>query len=503
MLFKHLLTIAAAASAAFSATALDITTATAGTLEQELGDGSSISTLKVDGPINAIDFDFITHRMPALTGLDLSGAVIEAVGNAHTTANITEYNANELPPYAFFGSKITSVALPQGITAIGEAAFGKCAISAIEIPAAVTTVGNYAFTGCPALKEITLPAAVTSVGDGAFKDCTALETAVIQSNIEAIAPDMFNGCTLLADVQLPSSCKQIGNGAFENCTSLQQIAFPAALVTIGDKAFYNSGLTSLSLDACKSLLSAGDFAFAKCSGLADATFGNSGAALGKGLFFDDSALQMIQLPASTTVIPSFTFKGTASIDATTAIPAVATEIGDYALTGWNKVTEFTLPAGITHLGDGAMEGWTALEILNVVALPDAPTLGNEVWRNVDQPNTTLSVSNSNIEAFEVAPQWKDFKISLYTSVDDIVDDITGSGNKTKVDFNVGDGCLRIASHGADIAAVSIYDLSGRARYGAAPDAATVMINTMQWRGSVIIASVTLADGSVSSVKLVL
>lgn len=501
MLFKYILTVTAAAIAALSASAVDITTVAAGTLARQLADDTSISQLKVDGPIDATDFDFITHKLLSLTDLDLSDAVIAAAEDVKTAANITAYRANELPPYALFGSKVTSVALPQTITSIGEAAFGKCAVKAIEIPPTVTAIGDYAFTGCNELKEIAIPSTVTSVGAGAFKDCTALETAAIHSRLHTIGADMFNGCTSLADVLLPQTCRQIGDRAFENCTSLQQIAFPAALISIGDKAFYNSGLTSMSLDNCKSLLSVGDFAFAKCSSLTDASFGNSGVTLGKGLFFDDTAMQSILLPASATVIPSFTFKGASAIDPTAAVPAAATEIGDYALTGWDKITEFTIPAGITHIGDGAMEGWTALQILNVEALPDAPTLGKEVWRNVDQPNTTLSVSNNNIEAFEAADQWKDFKISLYTSVDDIADDI--SGNSSQVDFTVGDGYLRIDSRGADIATLSIYDLSGRSRYAAAPRAGAAVINTSQWRGSVIIAAVTLADGTKSSVKLIL
>ncbi|MDE6317354.1 MAG: leucine-rich repeat domain-containing protein, partial [Muribaculaceae bacterium] len=475
-----------------AANAIDITTVTAGSLESQLGDNKAITTLKVTGPINAADFEYITGTLTSLTSIDLSGATIEAVSGLKTPTGNTEFAANELPHYALFGTKASAVVLPDNIVSIGEGALGNSSITSIKIPASVTTINDYAFAGCTDLTEITVPSTVTALGAGIFKGCTALENATIYARVDEIGANMFDGCASLSNLLLQPTYKSLGNNALTNCSKLAEFNFPSTLVSIGDKAFYNSGLTAVNLGNSTALASIGDFAFAQCRNLEIVNIGDTTPALGKGIFFDDTALVQVQLPSSTTVIPAFTFKGTNSIDADNVLPASTQKIEDYALCGWDHAQSLVLPEGTSYLGSGAMEGWTSLQKIDAEHVAEVPALGNEVWAGVDQSGVYLYVKDDLASDFRDADQWKEFKVTIGASgADNIIDDVTGENGAADVDFNVGDGFIRIQSHGTEIADIRIYDLNGRNRYAASVDNSSVTVNTSQWRGSVLIVDVTL------------
>ncbi len=501
MKLKFLLTIAAAGSV-MTAGALDVTTAAGGSLASQIGDNNTITTLKVTGPVDASDFVYITENLRSLTSLDLSESTITAASGVKNATGNSEYEAGELPAYALFGSDITSIVLPADLVKIGEGALGKTRISSITIPASVTAIASHAFTGCDRLEEITVPSTVTEIGNGVWKDCTALEKANVYTRLESIGDNLFEGCVSLTEATFQPTFKSIGEGSFENCTALANFTFPASLISIGDKAFYNSGLTTVHLDNSSALASIGDFAFAKCGSLESVTMGNQTTALGKGLFFDDAALRQVQLPSSTSAIPAFTFKGTNSIDTEGSLPSNTTEIGDYALFGWDHAESLVLPEGVSHIGSGAMEGWNSLQRLGAENLSAVPSLGSDVWSGVNQEDVTLYVNSNTASQFQSADQWKEFKISIGTSgADDIIDDVTGENRHANVDFTVGDGYLKVQSHGADIARITIYDLNGRNRYAADADTTSLIVNTAQWRGSVLIVDVTLADATRATIKL--
>lgn len=484
-----------------AAQGLSITTTEGGTVGTQIGDNKDITELTVVGIVNAVDFDYISEELGSLTTLDLSQAEVAATSGIATASGNSEFKANEIPAYALFGSKISTIVLPEGITKIGEAAFGDTKLTAVNLPASVATIGDYAFTKCVMLTEITIPATVSEIGVGAFKDCTSLAKVSIAAPIAAISDDMLNGCTRLSEVTLPSTIKSIGNSSFANCVALSTIDFPTALLTIGDKAFYNSALTSVQLGNSEALASVGDFAFAECTQLESVALGSSGTALGKGIFFDDTALKEVQLPPSTDVIPAFTFKGTNAINSETALPSSTREIGDYALYGWDQVSSFTFPDGTEYIGTGAMKGWTALQKIEAENLAIVPALGDDVWTGINQGEVYLYVTGEKLEDFKAAEQWKEFKVTIgSTGATEIIDDATGANGN--VDFIVGNGHLTVKSQEAEIDAIRIYDLGGRSRYTATNvNAVSAIISTSQWRGTTLIVEAILADGSHATIKL--
>lgn len=79
-----------------------------------------------------------------------------------------------------FAKKITSIAIPNGVTSIGKRAFENCtSLTSIEIPTSVTSIGQSAFSGCSSLTSIEIPDSVISIGSSAFSGCSSLTSITL------------------------------------------------------------------------------------------------------------------------------------------------------------------------------------------------------------------------------------------------------------------------------------------------------------------------------------
>lgn len=78
---------------------------------------------------------------------------------------------------AFHDSAVTSVTIPDSVTAIPDDAFSYCSnLTNISIPNSVTFIGFSAFNSCTSLKSITLPSSLSTIGNSAFAGCPSLMT---------------------------------------------------------------------------------------------------------------------------------------------------------------------------------------------------------------------------------------------------------------------------------------------------------------------------------------
>ena len=79
------------------------------------------------------------------------------------------------------------VAIPEGVTCIGEGAFWGCSkLRRVTIPESVTSIGKDAFRGCSSLKDINIPASVTSIPASAFMNCPNLTDIGIIEEVELV-----------------------------------------------------------------------------------------------------------------------------------------------------------------------------------------------------------------------------------------------------------------------------------------------------------------------------
>ena len=154
----------------------------------------------------------------AAGGTTTSGLTYEDNGDSVT---ITGYTGNE-----------ASVVIPNEIegkpvTAIGERAFYQNkTLTSVAIPDSVTGIGDYAFYES-GLENINIPAGVTTIGMGAFEDCFNLSGVTFEkdSKLTEIESGTFSCCVKLTSIEIPAGVTSIGSGAFNICEKLGSITF--------------------------------------------------------------------------------------------------------------------------------------------------------------------------------------------------------------------------------------------------------------------------------------
>lgn len=100
----------------------------------------------------------------------------------------------DIPDYFLSGcTKLETLEIGNGITKIGKHAFEQTDITSITIPDSVTAIGEQAFNGCTSLTEVNIPknSKLETIGDGAFYDTRVLK------------------------MYLPGGVKTLGVGAFQ------------------------------------------------------------------------------------------------------------------------------------------------------------------------------------------------------------------------------------------------------------------------------------------------
>ena len=493
---KHLLAVALISFGFSARAAQSIKVSEPGSLATLVVNADSETSLTLSGQINAADFAFLADEMPKLSSLNLKDATIADYSGEALPSGFTTVLANTLPPYALFGTKITSVTLPDNITVIGEYALASTKLTSITLPASVTTIERGAFASST-LTSVVLPATVNSIGTGLFKDCSALKSVVL-SSLTVIPASTFANCPSLSNVSAPN-VTSIGASAFAGCSALSAFSFNPAIKSIGDKAFYQSGLKVLDLNAMTSLTEVGNYAFANCKSLTSAILPQQLTNLGAGLFMGDSAMDSVTVSNKLTIIPDYTFSGAAALtDGASAVPSSVTSIGDYALNGWQAVEIFALPDNLESIGDYAMANWSNLKEIHAEKLTAVPQTGENVWENVDQPNAILFVDFSHADLFRNADQWKEFTLDNTSSVDQTVADAV---TKSNIEYIVVDGRLVISSKGAEIVSTTVYDLSGRRRFSKTGAEHTVIVDTNSWTPGVYAVQAVLADGTSEAIKI--
>jgi len=173
--------------------------------------------------------------------VDGKGAVItEYKGKAMSViipATIQGLPVREIGQRAFWrpdeslNKKITSVIIPEGVTAIGTEAFYECrSLQTVSLPDTLTSIGNEAFEVCRALDSIKLPAGLKKIGEKAFK-YSGITSINLPAGLTIIPKAAFKE-TKLRSVTIPEGVTEIGERAFYGCTSLTSVNLPSNIKKI-------------------------------------------------------------------------------------------------------------------------------------------------------------------------------------------------------------------------------------------------------------------------------
>ena len=250
------------------------------------------------------------------------------------------------------------------VTSIGAFAFYGSAITGIEIPDSVITIGECAFISCGALKHITIGKNVASIGEGAFSECWKLEEIIVDESNNIYSNDA-NGvlfdkektevlrmpCGFSGEYEIPKSVISVGKNSFYYCKNLTNVTIPNSVTDIGGGAFAGcKGLTTITIP--DSVISVGDDAFYACNYLSSVTIGKSVSNIGADAFCGCWKLTDLLLPESVKSIGNRAFMSCSSLHAIYFM-------GDAPELGEDVFDSAGAEEGLTLYFIESKEGWTS------------------------------------------------------------------------------------------------------------------------------------------------
>jgi len=181
---------------------------------------SALTSIVLPDGLTAIG-DGAFYGCSGLTSVKLPDGLAYLGESAFRDTSIASVNVptcwTEIPPYAFYGMKITEFTVPSHITSVGRGAFGEnTKLKSIVFSDSVTEIGAYMMSSCLALTDVTLSEAITSIPCNAFANCASLVSIDLPDSITAIDGFAFGGCTMLEHVDLPDRKIKIINSVFED-----------------------------------------------------------------------------------------------------------------------------------------------------------------------------------------------------------------------------------------------------------------------------------------------
>ena len=272
-----------------------------------------------------------------------------------------------------------AVAVPDGVTSIGEYAFASIAsVTSVKLPSSVTTIEKTAFSGCINLASITLSTNLTDIGDYAFESCQSLLAITIPERIKNIGLAAFADCKSLTSVTVNpynSYYSSVSGVMFDKNQSVlvlypagktdSSYTIPDSVATIGAYAFCRAdNLESVIIPDSVTTIEA--HAFDSCKKLTSVTIPDSVRSIGQSAFMN-SGLTAISLPDSVTSIADWAFALCHELTSVT-IPDNITHIGNASFQGCANLTSVTVSGNVISIG---WEAFNSCPALTSVIIPDS------------------------------------------------------------------------------------------------------------------------------------
>lgn len=351
-----------------------------------------------------------------------------------------DWTVAEIMDGAFRECDITSVVIPNTVTAIGNHAFYLCTKLAgtVTIPNSVNTVGYTAFCRCDRMTEVVLPAKDVTYGNGCFMTTGLTGTLTLPEGLVTISKEMFNNNDKLTHVVIPHTVTTISQDAFVNCDELEEVLIPNSVTALYNNPFYSSAkiesvmveegnpvyysenncviqqATNTLVIGCKNSVipdgieTIGPFAFGQCGLTQMPEIPSSVTSIGDHAFLSCNDHGSLVIPETVTHFgqEAFIYGRFSTITVPHTIDTIPYRM--FGMCQW--AGEVTIPGSITYIGDLAFSWCTKLKKIYVYN-PVPPTMDTVVYyHSFDQVprSATVYVPQGSLSAYENAPGWNEF-----------------------------------------------------------------------------------------------
>ena len=338
-----------------------------------------------------------------------------------------------------------NVTIPNGVSCIANGAFYGSTITSIVIPEGVTTIMGEAFRDCTNLETISFPKSLTKIeiasryqygsdyryydsfvlnGHSTFHGTKWLEQEKEKDPFVVVNGILINADGASGDIVIPSGVTTIADCVFsERRDDITSVTLPDGLKEIGPCAFnWNTNLKKLYMP--DSVVSIGRDAFRKCENLSEVILSKNLKEIGEESLwcaYIDNLTQPLYINGILIAVPNA--KGSYIIQDGTSI------IWDSALQETN-IQNITIPDSVTTINQQAFYGMKKLESLEIPssvnmirshAFSQCSNLKTLIFRseNIIFDNTSMfEETNTNIYSIPGSLTWKSL-IALGQPVFDI------------------------------------------------------------------------------------
>ena len=325
--------------------------------------------------------------------------------------------------FAFSGTSITSIEIPEGVRRIQEWTFFLCkSLTDVKLPSTVTRIEDNAFNQCQKLININLPEGLETLGWGTFRTCLALPSIKLPDGISSIGDEIFTWCKALKSVTWPSGTTTIGSRSFIGCESLQTVSLPPTVNTIGQSAFY--GCTQLkSINIPEGVTTLPDYVFSSCTALTNLSLPSTIVSIGKSAFSNCSALTSLDLPEGVREIGASAFMYCAALQKL-HFPSTLISIGEQmiASSGLRSITGKFTQDNRYLIKDGKLYGAANNGLTHVVLPQNVVEINSHAFyeaKDVQTVQFNNSLTTINDRAFAYCPNLE--HLTLSTQITSIAD----------------------------------------------------------------------------------
>lgn len=315
---------------------------------------------------NNVVGDYMFNNMPQLQKLVLPSTVTKigkyAVAKCPNLTDMQQFpqGVTWIDEFAFYNTAVSSITLGAALQYIGRYAFSGSGLTSITIPDGVTQLLNYTFQNCAQLTEAHLPETMTGIGQYAFHNCKNLESANLPGRLESLGSYAFAGCSKLSSIEIPASLEVIGTYAFSDCSSLKNVVFNEGLTIVGNNAFQDClSLTKIELPSTVERV--GNYAFCNCQSIASLKLPEGLTTADQYAFSSCKKLTEVTLPAGITHVADNLFRNCESLTTVNLSPATQS-IGTYSFNDCYKLVNIDLSlATLNSIGASAFQYCQSLE----------------------------------------------------------------------------------------------------------------------------------------------